>query len=87
VFDGDDGNVEHIARHRLTPDEAEEAVLDPRRIGAPARNTAGERRWAAPGATMSGRVLPLDFTRRAGLVRVITARDAGPAQWRRYREE
>lgn len=87
MFDWDDGNVGHIARRRLAPDEVEEALLDPRRVGAPARNAAGERRWAALGATISGRVLLVVFTRRAGLVRVITARDADAAQRRRYRRE
>jgi len=80
-------NVEQIARHGLTPDEVEEALLDPRRFGAPARNTEDERRWAVLGATISGRVLLAVFTRRAGLVRVVTARDADAAQRRRYRKE
>lgn len=79
--------MEHIARHGITPDEAEEALLDPRRIGTQARNTDDERRWAVLGATISGRVLLVVFTRRAGLVRVITARDADPVQRRRYRRE
>lgn len=87
MFSWDDGNVGHIARHGLTPDEVEEALLDPRRTGAPARNTAGERRWAVLGATISGRVLLVVFTRRAGLVRVITARAASATQRRRYRKE
>lgn len=27
-FDWDDRNIDHIARHNVTPDEAEEAFLD-----------------------------------------------------------
>jgi uncharacterized protein len=87
VFDWDDGNVEHIARHGLDPDDVEEALLDPRRIGAPARNSEGERRWAVLGATISGRIVLVVFTRGVGLVRVITAHDAVAAQRRRHRKE
>jgi hypothetical protein len=36
VFDWDDANEEHLARHGVTPEEAEEALTDPRRIGKPA---------------------------------------------------
>jgi len=33
MCDWDDANVEHIARHGITPEEAEEVLLDRRRIG------------------------------------------------------
>ncbi len=84
-FDWDEGNAEHLARHDVTPEEAEEALLDPRRIGASAYRTATERRSAAIGATEDGRVLFVVFTRHAGNVRVIAARGATPAERRRYR--
>jgi uncharacterized DUF497 family protein len=85
VFDWDDANIDHIAAHGVELEEVEEVLLDPRRIGAPARNTAGEQRWAVIGATEEGRVLLVVFTRRGELARVITARDANRAQKRRYR--
>jgi uncharacterized DUF497 family protein len=44
MFDWDDANVDHLARHDVTPEEAEEALLDPRRIGASAYAVEGERR-------------------------------------------
>jgi uncharacterized protein len=85
VFDWDEANVSHIAGHGIDPAEVEDALLDAMRIGASARNIAGERRWAVLGSTDAGRVLYVVFTRREGLVRVITARDADRAQKRRYR--
>jgi uncharacterized DUF497 family protein len=85
VFEWDDGNIEHLAPHAVEPDEAEEALLDTRRIGMPAHQVAGERRWAALGATESGRVLFVVFTRRGRQIRVISARDATARERRRYR--
>jgi len=85
MFDWDDGNVGHLARHGVTRAEAEEALLDPRRIGASAYSTVTERRSAVIGATEDGRVLFVVFTRRGGDVRVIAARDATSKERRRYR--
>lgn len=85
LFDWDDANRQHIANHDVEPEEAEEALLDPRRVGAAAYNVGDERRWAYLGATELGRVLFIVFTRRSGLVRVVTARDAGTTELRRYR--
>lgn len=84
-FDWNDDNVEHIARHGVEPWEAEEAILDPDRVGAPARNVLGERRFAVVGSTESGRILLVVFTRRGGRIRVITVRDADDGERRRYR--
>lgn len=36
MFDWDEGNIEHIARHGVEAREAEEAVLDPGRVPFPA---------------------------------------------------
>jgi uncharacterized protein len=83
-FDWDDGNLDHIG-HGVTPEEAEEAVLDPRRIGTGAYNAENEQRWAVIGATEDGRVLYVVFTRRAGRIRIITAWDASASERRRYR--
>ena len=85
MFDWDRGNAGHIARHGVEPEEAEEALLDPRRIGLPAYSAPGERRFAALGATQTGRVLFVVFTRRGRTIRVISARDATPRERRRYR--
>ncbi len=85
MFAWDEHNIEHIARHGVGPGEAEEALVDPRRIIVPAYSVATERRQAVLGATEVGRVLFVVFTRRRGLIRVITARDASARAKRRYR--
>jgi uncharacterized DUF497 family protein len=85
LFDWDDANIDHIARHHVRPEEAEEALTDQRRLGAPAYNVDDERRRAILGATADGRLLFVVFTIRRGLLRVVAARDATRAQRRRYK--
>lgn len=86
MFEWDEYNEEHIDRHGVSIDEAEEAVFDPRRLGAPAHDVQGEKRWAFLGATLDGRILVIVFTRHDDVVRVVTARDATDRERRRYRE-
>lgn len=85
MFDWDEQNEEHIAEHGLDPEDLEEAVLDPRRVGVSAYDVAGEERRGLIGATGAGRILFVVVTRRAGLIRVVTAYDANEQQKRRYR--
>jgi len=84
-FDWDEGNEGHVLDHGVEPGEVEEALLDPERTRAEARNEPGERRLAFVGATEEGRILFVVYTRRGEKVRPITARDASEAQKRRYR--
>ena len=84
MFDWDDSNIDHIARHNVRPEEVEEALADPRRIGTAAYDSVNERRWAVLGATDDRRVLFIVFTNRRGKLRVVAARDATLAQRRRY---
>jgi len=84
-FDWDEGNVDHLDRHGVTPEEVEEALMDSRRVGTAAYNAPGERRSAVVGATEDGRLLFVVYTWRGRKVRVVTARDADQAQRRRYR--
>jgi len=85
VFEWDEANVDHIARHGVTREEVEEVLLDRRRIGSSAYNVPGERRWAIIGSTDAGRILSVVFTRRHRAIRVVTALDANQAERRRYR--
>jgi uncharacterized DUF497 family protein len=85
VFDWDDGNIDHIARHGISTEEADEAASDRRRVGMSVYSSGDESRWGVIGATEDGRVLAVILTSRAGLLRVVTARDANPAERRRYR--
>lgn len=85
-FDWDAHNEEHIARHHVTADEAEEAVLDPSRVPFTAhRGPHGQRRAALVGATEAGRLLFVVLEKRGQAFRVVTARDAQPSEKRRYR--
>jgi uncharacterized DUF497 family protein len=84
-FEWDEANEEHIERHGVTPEEAEEALTDPRRIGAPAYNTQREQRRAYLGTTIDGRLLFVVYTIRRGKLRVVAARDATAAQRRRFK--
>lgn len=61
-------------------------MLDPRRIGMPAYNVEGERRWALLGATEEGRQLFVVYMRRRGRIRVVSARNATAGEKRRYRK-
>jgi uncharacterized DUF497 family protein len=84
-FEWDDANEGHIWEHGIDPGEIEEALLDPDRVGADAYNVPHERRDAAIGATLAGRILYVVFTMRGEKVRPVTARDTDDGQKRRYR--
>lgn len=81
VFDWDDDNTEHIARHGVEPREAEEAVGDPGRV------TRGRRggRLVVIGTTEAGRVLVVLDREDDGVWRVVTARDSSQNEKRSYR--
>lgn len=81
MFDWDEYNLDHIARHGVDPDEAEDAVLDPDRISFPARLD----RVGFIGTTEAGRVLVVILDRKRYLWRVVTARDASPNEKKSYR--
>ena len=82
-FDWDDGNLLHIDRHQFTPDEVEEVFENNPRIFR-----TKEKRFFALGETLDGRLSFVVFRRlRAGLIRVITARDMSQSEKRRYRRK
>src|SRR5437588_839239 len=83
-FDWDAGNLAHITD--FTPEEIEEAVLDPDRVPFSAYNQGSESRKALVGRTGEGDLLYVVYTIQSKKVRVITARDAEPAERRRYRK-
>jgi uncharacterized protein len=84
-FEWDDANEEHVAGHEVEPEEAEEALRDSLRTGAPSYSVPAEQRRAFLGRTEDGRLLYVVTTRRRGAVRVVTARDATPDEYRLYR--
>ena len=86
-FEWDAANVSHIARHKVTPVEAEHALLnDPFDLGCEV--VEGEERWTSIGHTDTLRVLLLVWTLRSeNVVRVITAREAAKMARRVYLRE
>jgi uncharacterized protein len=84
-FDWDEEIEDHIAAHGVAPEEAEDAILDPRQIPDVAYSTPTERRHAIIGTTGTGRILFVVFTLRRGRIRVVTAFTAPRRARRRYR--
>jgi uncharacterized DUF497 family protein len=83
VFEWDSANVNHIARHGVTPEEAEQAINnEPFDLGGEIRN--GEYRTAHLGATDLDRILVVYVTERDQMVRVVTALDANRELRRHY---
>lgn len=80
-FEWDESNLEHIARHMVSPDEAE-AVLD----NAPRVLRTADGKYLAYGQTDDGRFLLVVYVVRPGpLVRVITARDMTDGEKKQHR--
>lgn len=74
-FHWDKGNIDHIARHGVTPEEAEQVIgNNPIDAGAVLRN--GEERIVHLGETDAARVLVVVVTEREAMYRVVTARPA-----------
>lgn len=75
-FDWDESNIRHLARHRISQAEFEQAMTqDP--VFMDIRDENGEERWFALGATGNLRILFLVFTFRGELIRPITGWNAG----------
>lgn len=85
-FDWDDANRQHIARHGISTEEAEEALqIDP--LDADVQQRAGEQRILCFGRTKLGRLLTVLYAERHGRVRVVTAYEMTKAQQRLYFQE
>ncbi len=82
-FEWDEDNINHIARHRVTPDEAEEIFIGPYALF----KTRGGR-YLALGRTIMGRYLICVFEKFSGptRARVITARDMEDREKRLYKQ-
>ncbi len=81
-FQWDGWNVEHIARHRVTPQEAEEVIDDD-----PLILKSEDGKYLAYGQSYAGRYLLVVFVWKPGqIIRVISARDMTRAEKERYRK-
>jgi uncharacterized DUF497 family protein len=75
VFDWDEANVAHVARHKITPEDVAEVFAnDPMDLSAEVVD--GEQRYTGVGHTNRLRVLVLVWTMRGDASRPITAFDA-----------
>lgn len=82
IFIWDEENIQHIARHDVEPFEAEDALMDPRRI----KFSAHSGNLGIIGSTEDGRRLVVIFIKKVkGKIRVITARDATDSESGAYR--
>ncbi|MBI4877620.1 MAG: BrnT family toxin [Acidobacteria bacterium] len=84
LFDWDEANIGHIARHGIAQEEAEEVIQAAEVVGESAR--LGESRTVVIGETASGRTLVVVFTTRLDRIRVVTAYPANRSQRARYRK-
>jgi len=84
-FDWDEANLGHIAKHDVTREEAEQAILnDPLDTELQiVEGSSDEERLLQVGETDKGRILQLLTTWRGGKVRVISVWDA-PKQVKTY---
>ena len=75
-FRWNDWNIEHIAGHSVTAEEAEQAIRHgPLDLGA--ETVDGEERFLSLGLTNRARLLVVATTMRGTRVRVVTAYEAG----------
>ena len=82
-FDWDSGNLAHIARHGITPAEAEEALqIEP--LEADVQPHKSEERVLCFGRAKSGRLLTILYVERRGKIRVVTAYEMTKPQQRMY---
>ncbi len=86
-FDWDAGNINHLSKHEVSPQEAEEIFskqppIAPRDM----EHSVQERRYFILGKTRFNRRLFAIFTIRKSKVRVISARDMTQAEEDAYEE-
>jgi uncharacterized DUF497 family protein len=86
AFEWDRSNSEHIARHSVTPDEAEEVILNDH-LYAPGTPDIinGQERWKVYGETIGQRLLVVIFTPVSKMrIRVVTAYEMNRSERRDY---
>ncbi|MDR3702783.1 MAG: BrnT family toxin [Candidatus Sulfopaludibacter sp.] len=86
VFDRDEANGAHVARHSITCDEVEQVIAnDPMDLRAEVVD--GEERFTSVGHTNEFRVLVVAWTMRGDAIRPITAFNASARLAKRYLAE
>jgi uncharacterized DUF497 family protein len=83
MFLWDSANINHVAKHDVSPEEAEQVITNnPFDLELQVRN--GEQRIAHIGETAAGRVLIVIVTIRQNMIRVVTAYPANRAMRKFY---
>ena len=87
-FQWDRDNVEkNWLKHKVSPVECEQIYFNqPLIILDDPKHSISEKRFAVFGYTDAGRLLTVIFTKRAGLLRVISARDMNRKEKNFYEE-
>jgi uncharacterized DUF497 family protein len=85
-FDWDFENITHLARHGVTPEEAE-SLFDRYVLYLGFDDSSGEPRDIEAGCTAAGRVLQIVTTERGHRTRFVTAYDADRSVAARYFRE
>ena len=71
IFDWDDANRSHVARHHVTPEEVEQLFEnDPFDVGF--EIVKGEQRWTSLGHTNRWRIIMVVWTQRQDAIRPVT---------------
>jgi len=84
-FDWDTENTKHLAAHKVTPAELEQAMNnDP--LDQNAEWIGDEERYRSVGLTSGGRVLSVVWTVRNGKLRAVTAFPAGVSDTKAFLE-
>jgi uncharacterized DUF497 family protein len=88
-FQWDEGNADkNRIAHQVENWECEQVFFNaPLPILGDLKHSAKEERWAAFGHTDEGRLLVVVFTKRANLIRVISARDMSRRERKFYEEK
>ena len=84
IFDWDDGNLEHIKKHKVEYSECEDIFFDDPLFFADPNHSRTEERILAYGITNDGRWLAVVFTIRNGRIRVISPRDQNKKERKIY---
>ena len=87
-FDWNEANIEHIAEHHVTPDEAEEVFSDEKNVSdEDIAHSIIENRFLIIGKTERGRLFYQIFTRRGDKIRVISSRDINKKEVHLYEKK
>ncbi len=80
-FDWDEANLAHVSKHGFSREDAESAILDPRRVPTFAkREVGGEIRYGIIGKGVGGDILHVVFSLRGKRVRPFHCREANRSE-------